>query len=102
MRSSELIPTTLAGAGWLSILVLVGPVAWPLLVLWLLAIALVSWIWSRAPSGMRIALALLLVPLCVLLTWEGGFFFAPAALALLVLEASERCGARRRMRNALG
>ncbi len=102
MRSSELIPTTLAGAGWLSILVLVGPVAWPLLVLWLLAIALVSWIWSRAPSGLRIALALLLVPLCVIFTWEGGLFFAPAALAFLVLEASERCGARRRMRNALG
>jgi hypothetical protein len=102
MRVSRLIPVALAGAGWLTILALVGPVAWPLLILWLLALALVIWIWSRVPSVMRIALALVFILLCALLTWEGGLFFLPAALALAVLEVSRRCATRRRLRHAVG
>jgi hypothetical protein len=102
MRASDLIPVTLAGVGWLAILALVGPAAWPLLIPWLLAIALVTWIWSRVPAVARIALALVLVPLCVVLTWEGGLFFLPAAIALAVLEGSRRCTARRRLKHAVG
>jgi hypothetical protein len=102
MRGFGLIPVTLAGTGWLTILALVGPGAWPLLVLWLLAIALVTWVWSRVPPVVRVALALVLLPLCVLFTWEGGLFFLPAALALFMLEAASRCAVRRRLRRATG
>jgi hypothetical protein len=70
--------------GCLLILVSVGPQSWPLVLGWLGASLVVSLVWIRLPQALRLALAVTLVPVCVLLTWEGGLFFVPGAVALVV------------------
>jgi hypothetical protein len=37
-----------------------------------------------ANAAVRFGLAVSLLPVCVLLTWEGGLFFVPGAVALML------------------
>ena len=58
--------------------------------LWLVVATLIAWAgWAlrHTPSAVRVILSAALIPLLVLLTWEGGLFFVPAALALVVANA---------------
>lgn len=78
---------------WLSaetmILIAVGSSAWPVVAGWTvggiavvaLALAAHHLGWSRP---VRAGAAEAIVVACVVLTWEGGLFFLPAALTLLV------------------
>jgi hypothetical protein len=74
----------LAVAGCLLILVLVGPESWPLVLGWLGASLAIGLAWSRLTQTFRFGLAVSLLPVCVLLTWEGGLFFVPSAIALIL------------------
>jgi hypothetical protein len=74
----------LALAGCLLIFVAVGPESWPLVVGWLAASLAIGVVWSRLTQALRFALAVSLLPICVLLTWEGGLFFVPSAIALIL------------------
>ena len=58
--------------------------------LWLVITTLIAWAgWGlrHTPSAVRVILSGALVPLLVLLTWEGGLFFVPAAITLVVANA---------------
>jgi hypothetical protein len=63
---------------------------WPLVAGWLPASVIVGFLWSRLTPTWRLALAFGLIPLCVLLTWEGGLFFVPAAIALIIASIPRR------------
>jgi hypothetical protein len=79
------VPVGLAICGWVAILVLVGGAAAPLLAGWLAGIALVALVAARLDGQKRRAAALTLALAFVVLTWVGGLFFVPCALALVVL-----------------
>lgn len=67
------------------LLALAGAV-WPA-GLWLVVIGLVALATRtlrRAPRTLQIILSAAIVPTLVILTWEGGLFFVPAAIALAV------------------
>jgi hypothetical protein len=66
------------------IFALVGPESWPLVLGWLAASLLAGLLWERVAPSFRLALAVGLLPLCVLLTWEGGLFLLPSVIALIV------------------
>jgi hypothetical protein len=74
----------LALAGCLLIFVSVGSQSWPLVVGWLAASIAIGVIWSRLTQPFRFGLAVSLLPVLVLLTWEGGLFFVPSAVALIL------------------
>jgi hypothetical protein len=71
-------------AGCLLIPLSVGPESWPLAAAWLAASLAIGLIWSRLAHAFRFGLAVALLPLCILLTWEGGLFFVPSAVALIL------------------
>jgi hypothetical protein len=73
--------------------VILGSVGWDaywLVVAWGVA-ALVLAFGARVVRGplARVALCATLIPLCVLLTFEGGLFFLPAAVVLLLAAVQE-------------
>ena len=88
-RLLRLLPLLLALAGCLAILVAVGLDSVPLAGAWLGATWLIAVLWLRAPV-VRLPLAIVLLPACVVLTWEGGLFFVPAAMALIGVSLIER------------
>jgi predicted membrane protein len=64
----------------------------PLVLIWLLALALL-WAWSRGVKTTRrsrIVGALVLLPILFLLAFEGGWWLIPADLAWLGIELIER------------
>lgn len=77
------IAALFAGAACALIFVAVGPESWPLVVLWLGVCLVVGCVWLAMPA-LRLAMSVVLLPLCVLFTWEGGLFFFPSAVALVV------------------
>lgn len=66
------------------ILVSVGAESWPIVFGWLGASLVIGLVWSRLTQSFRFGLAVSLLPVCVLLTWEGGLFFVPSAVALIL------------------
>jgi hypothetical protein len=74
----------------LLIFALVGPQSWPLVLGWLAASLLVGLFWERLAPSFRLALAVGLLPVCVLLTWEGGLFLLPGVITLIVASISGR------------
>jgi hypothetical protein len=77
-------------AGCVLIFALVGPESWPLVLGWLAASLLVGLLWERLAPSFRLALAVGLLPVCVLLTWEGGLFLLPSVIALTAASISGR------------
>jgi hypothetical protein len=64
--------------------------AWLVGSLWRIVAAVVAygtWLLRPAPRAARVSGASGLIPLLVFLTWEGGLFYLPAALALVVAQA---------------
>ena len=78
-------------AGEVFILAAVGAESWPLLVGWAVAALLVAGVTRlvRRPA-LRITLSALLLPACVVTTFEGGLFFVPAAAALFFAAVMDR------------
>ena len=72
-------------AGEVFILAAVGVESWPVLVGWVVVALVVAAVTRlvRRPA-LRIILATLLLPACIITTFEGGLFFVPAATALLL------------------
>ena len=79
------IVVILAALGWVTTLLGVGPESWPILLGWLGGIALTATAWRLGSVTFRVGVAGTLVVSCLALTWVGGLFFLPSALALLVL-----------------
>ena len=75
----------------------VGSDAWPLLLGWTIGWAVVGGVMAalRPNPALRLAFALALIPLFVLLVFEGGFLMLPALLALVIFEAAGVVGRRR-------
>jgi hypothetical protein len=83
------VPWLLALAGLVVPLVGSNFVIWPLVVVWLVVLALVGLIGRVAvpTRSHRIAAGLLLLPVLLLpLAWWGGWWLVPAALAWLLIE----------------
>jgi hypothetical protein len=82
-------------AAEVTILLTVGWQAWWLVVAWGIA-GLVLALGARSvrPPLARVVICAALVPLCVVLTFEGGLFFVPAAAALLLAAVLEWRGTR--------
>jgi hypothetical protein len=99
MDGKEASPRGLRGLPWVIAVVGLGlaligsPFAlWPLVALWLVALG-AAWLVGRfmLPTRWhRIAAALLLLPVLVLLGWEGGWWLIPADVAWLLLELTDR------------
>lgn len=94
MRSSvRAIPWLLALTGLAIPLIGSGFVVWPFIALWLAILALV-WSLGRAGlargRGLRVTLAIGLLPVLFLLAWEGGWYLIPADIAWLVIEFTDR------------
>jgi hypothetical protein len=70
--------------GCLLILVSVGPQSWPLVLGWLVGTLAVGLVWQQLPQAFKLGFAVFLLALCVLVTWEGGLFFVPSVVALIV------------------
>lgn len=86
-RPAIQIVALLWGAGIAAMAALTGGDAWPLAVGWVVAGAALGLVWlAAAPRARAYGAGALLVAL-VALTWEGGLFLLPAALAALVLSA---------------
>jgi len=81
----RLAPPLLGAIGWFAILLVVGTDAWPALLGWLVGIAAVAYVATTARGRTRVLAGAVFAVACVALTWEGGLFFLPSALALVVL-----------------
>ena len=81
-RDWRLLPAALALVACLTILIAVGAESLPLVALWLGASILVGVAWVRVPA-LELILPLVLLPILVLLTWQGGLFFIPAVIAMV-------------------
>jgi hypothetical protein len=84
VAATRAIAAALAVTGCALIFALVGPGSWPIVAGWLLGSLLVGLLCEQLAPSLRLALALGLLPVCVLLTWEGGLFFVPSVIALIV------------------
>jgi hypothetical protein len=85
MSSVAWLSVALFAAGEAAIFLAVGPASWPLLVAWALG-ALVVLLGARLVHGRlpRSIWSGLLMPACLLLVFEGGLFFLPAAVAVFL------------------
>jgi hypothetical protein len=94
----RMIPWLMALVALGILLVVSGFRVWPLVAVWLGALA-VGWVWGhsvRTTRTWRIAASLVLLPILFLLAFEGGWWLIPADLAWLAIELIER----RRTRSA--
>jgi len=78
---TRLVPPLLALAGTIAILALAGTDAWPLLLAWTTATAAVA-LAARTRRRTRQLTGTALAIACLALTWEGGLFLLPSAIAL--------------------
>jgi hypothetical protein len=84
MRRVYLLPALLAFAALALLMVLTQGAFWPLAIVWLLCAALVVAIRNRR---WRVIVTVVLIPVCVFTTFEGGLLMLPAVLTLLAIEA---------------
>jgi hypothetical protein len=87
-----MIPWLVALVALAILLVVSGFRVWPLVLIWLLALALL-WAWSRrvkTTRTTRIVWSLALLPILFLLAFEGGWWLIPADLAWLTIELVDR------------
>lgn len=86
------VPWLLALVALAVLLVVSGFRVWPLVLVWLLALALL-WAWSgrvKTTRTSRIVGALVLLPILFLLAFEGGWWLIPADLSWLAIELVDR------------
>ena len=86
------LPWLLAVVALGVLLIVTGFKVWPLVLIWLLALAAL-WAWSRqvkTTRTMRIFWSLVLLPVLFLLAFEGGWWLIPADLAWLAIELVDR------------
>jgi len=89
LRSRYTAPALLALIGLIAALVLTRGEFWPLALVWMFGVAAFVVLRRLFPSrSAGIVLAALAVVACPLLTFEGGLFLLPAALALLLLRSA--------------
>ena len=87
LRSRYTAPALLALIGLIAALVLTRGGFWPLAIVWMFGIAALVVLRRLFPSrSAGIVLAAFAIVACPLLTFEGGLFLLPAALALLLVE----------------
>ena len=79
-----LLPAMLAFAGPALLIGLTQGAFWPLAIAWWLCAAIVAVIRSHR---WRMIVTVVLIPVCVLTTFEGGLFMLPAVLTLLAIDA---------------
>jgi hypothetical protein len=82
------IPWLVALVALGTLLVVSGFRVWPVVLVWLVALA-VLWAWSRrvkTTRTTRIVTSLVLLPVLFLLAFEGGWWLIPADLAWVVIE----------------
>jgi energy-coupling factor transporter transmembrane protein EcfT len=90
----RMIPWLVALVALGILLVVSGFRVWPLVAVWLAALAAV-WVWGhgvRTTRRWRIAASLVLLPILFLLAFEGGWWLIPADLAWLAVELTDRRG----------
>jgi hypothetical protein len=85
MRDRPWIPAVLAGLGIVGLLAVQGGSGIARALFWVVASLVVAWLWrgSRRPIQWVVAVATL--PACIVMTFEGGLFLLPAAIALFVV-----------------
>jgi hypothetical protein len=86
------VPWLVALAGLLIPLIGTGFQVWPIVLVWLIVLAL-GWLFGGPllpTRSHRIAAAILLLPVLVLLAFEGGWWLIPADLAWLAIEVADR------------
>jgi hypothetical protein len=86
------VPWLVALAGLLIPLIGTGFQVWPIVLVWLIVLAL-GWLFGGPllpRRSHRIAAAILLLPALVLLAFEGGWWLIPADLAWLAIEVADR------------
>jgi hypothetical protein len=85
------VPALLWAAGLLALPALTGGAAWPLALGWAAAGAVLSLVWRAlaARPRARAAAGAAVIPVLVLLTFEGGLFLIPAAVAGIVVSARQ-------------
>jgi hypothetical protein len=90
--SVRILPWLLAFGGPIILLVRSDFVVWFPVILWtpVLAVAYVARPVGGATRGLRIALALVMLPVLYVFLWEGGWWLIPADLAWLVIELANR------------
>jgi hypothetical protein len=87
-----IVPWLLALAGLVVGLVSTDFVIWPLVLAWLVVLAL-AWLFGGAmvaTRSHRVTVALLLLPVLLVLAGEGGWWLIPADLAWLAIETADR------------
>ena len=86
------VPWLIALAGLVIPLLGSGYVAWPIVLVWLLVLALIRVVGGAlVPTrGHRIATAILVLPVLVLFGTLGGWWLIPADLAWLAIEVMDR------------
>lgn len=93
-RTVRLLPWLLAVVGLAIPLVASGFVIWFPIAFWSFPLAL-AWLtrarWlSSSTRALRIAVAVVLLPLLFITVWEGGWFLIPADLVWLAVEVADR------------
>ena len=85
------VPALLWAAGVLALPALTGGAAWPLALGWAAAGGMLALVWRTlaARPRARAAAGAAVIPVLVLLTFEGGLFLIPAALAGIVVSARQ-------------
>lgn len=85
------LPWIIALLGLAIPLLVSGLAIWPLVVAWLVALTL-AWLFGcfmLRERSHRIAAGVLLLPVLVLLGWEGGWWLIPAGIAWLIIELAD-------------
>jgi hypothetical protein len=79
-----LLPAALAFVGQAILVSATHGGFFPFALAWCVVSVVIALIGSRAA---RIGVTVLLIPICVLTTFEGGLFMLPAAVSILVIDA---------------
>ena len=85
MRDRPWIPAVLAGLGIVGLLAVHGGSGFARAIFWVVACLVVAWLWRSSGRVIRWAVAIATLPACIVMTFEGGLFLLPAALALFVV-----------------
>src|SRR3954470_15556777 len=90
-RGRYALPAGLAVAGLAAMILATGGDAWPLALAWAAVAVAFGWVWRWLPRRRaRIIMGLVSAAALVALTWEGGLFLLPAAVAAVLIADMRR------------